>query len=104
MKNFDPDISELREYIADKWGKLLDKETLQTDGEVAIYWFASEYYNGQGSNLYEALCATRYEPGRMIDNICGENDMVCSIFNSLIDKYDPDNGEYVINEETGEKF
>lgn len=33
------------------------------DHEEAIYWFASDWHNGQWSNLYSALCTSPYKPG-----------------------------------------
>jgi hypothetical protein len=32
--------------------------------EQAIYWFANDWHAGQASNLYGALCASPYSPGR----------------------------------------
>ena len=32
-------------------------------GEEAIYWFATDYHSGRGSNLYNVLCMSPYEPG-----------------------------------------
>lgn len=104
MKNFDPDISELREFIANKFSNLLERETLQTDGEIAIYWFASEYHSGQSSNLYKALCTIDYNPGRMINNVLDENEIVCMIFNFLVEKYDPDGDNFIVNAETEEIY
>lgn len=31
--------------------------------EEAIYWFASEWHGGQGSNLYAVLSTSPYRPG-----------------------------------------
>lgn len=30
--------------------------------EEAIYWFANDYHEGQGSNLYSALCCSEFRP------------------------------------------
>jgi len=35
------------------------------DAECAIYWFANDHHNGQGSNLYAALSTSEYRPGVM---------------------------------------
>lgn len=31
--------------------------------EEAIFWFANDYYSGQASNLYAAVCASAFKPG-----------------------------------------
>ena len=36
---------------------------------IAIYWFASQRYCGEHSNLYQAMCRTGYEP-----SICHDED------------------------------
>lgn len=33
------------------------------DVEEALYWFAHDFYDGQGSSLYEVLCTSEYRPG-----------------------------------------
>lgn len=33
------------------------------DVEEAIYWFSNDFYDGQGSSLYEVLCSSKYKPG-----------------------------------------
>jgi len=33
------------------------------EAEAAIYWFAHDWHGGQGSNLYSAMCTSRYRPG-----------------------------------------
>jgi len=38
-------------------------EASEFDREGAIYWFANDWHTGQGSNLYAALCASKFSPG-----------------------------------------
>lgn len=103
MKN-DPTIEELRNFIKVKYATLLDEESIKNDGDVAIYWFASEYHSGQPSNLYIALCEVQYNPGRMINNIGDEDDTVCMIFNALLTEFADEDAEFVYNAETGEFY
>lgn len=57
MRHMDPTIEEMRTCL-DKFDEF--------DREAAIYWFADRYHNnGQSSNLYAALSASDYKPGRL---------------------------------------
>ena len=56
----DPTIDEMRTYL-DKFGACPFNEF---DREAAIFWFADRYHSGQSSNLYAALSASDYKPGR----------------------------------------
>lgn len=89
-KIIDPDITELREFISKRFERLLDKETLEYEGEIAIYWFANYYHSGLWSNLYTTMCAVQYNPGRMINNIEDENEIAIQIFNSIAANYFPE--------------
>lgn len=60
MKCQDPTRQEMIEYLGETMGVVPPAFEI----EEAIYWFANDCYNGQGSNLYEALCASPYKPGR----------------------------------------
>ena len=42
------------------------------DTEAAMYWFASDWHNGQSSNLYMALCKSPYHPS-MLENGCPDD-------------------------------
>jgi hypothetical protein len=57
----DPSRDEMIEHIRKVYGREAD----EFDIEEAIYWFASDYHGGQGSNLYSALSTSEYRPGRM---------------------------------------
>lgn len=43
--------------------RMMDRDHAGWDVAEAIYWTASQFYDGQGDPLYSALCATEYEPG-----------------------------------------
>jgi hypothetical protein len=58
--NADPTIDEMREALTD-----LVPYADEFTTEAAIYWFASDYHSGQGSDLYKALCASPYTPGAL---------------------------------------
>ena len=51
----DPTIEEMRACL-DKFDEF--------DREAAIFWFADRHHGGQSSNLYAALSACDYKPGR----------------------------------------
>ena len=55
MDHMDPTIEEMRKFL-DKFDEF--------DREAAIFWFADRYHSGQSSNLYAALSASDYTPGR----------------------------------------
>ena len=45
------------------------EEDFELASEEAIYWFASDWYGGQWSNLYSALSTSQYHPGMMADGV-----------------------------------
>jgi hypothetical protein len=42
-------------------------ELSSLDVEEAIYWFAADFHDGQGSNLYAALSVSPLRPGILSD-------------------------------------
>ena len=106
MKNFDTTIEELRALIRVKFAKLLDEESLNSSGEIAIHYFASEYYDGQWSNLYRAFCAVQYTPSRLNERgiLDEEDECIFMIYNALLDEFDPESESYIVNEESGEAY
>lgn len=54
----DPTREDLLEAI-----KVFDPYADDFDVEEAIYWFASDFHDGQGSNLYSILSTSDYRPG-----------------------------------------
>lgn len=66
----DPTLDEMREYLAGAGfydsavnGSLPKGFELDGDAEAAIYFYASDYHGGAGSNLYSALSSSPYCPG-----------------------------------------
>jgi hypothetical protein len=106
MKNFDPTIEELRALIRVKFAKLLDEETLNSSGEIAIHYFASDYYDGQWSNLYRAICEVNYSPSILNKRgiLDEEDECIWMIYNKLLDQYDPESENYIVDETTGEAY
>lgn len=51
------------------------------DAYCAIYWFASDYHNGQRSNLYSVLSTSPYRPG-MCER--GPDGWAFDLYNTLV--------------------
>jgi hypothetical protein len=86
--NADPTIDEMRETLTD-----LVPYADEFTTEAAIYWFASDYHSGQGSDLYKALCASPYTPGAL-EAECPEDaqeayECLEETFSPLGDAYEP---------------
>jgi hypothetical protein len=58
----DPTLADLKSALDDFSPPSLRWEGWEDDALIAAYWFAAYHYNGQGSNLYAALCAIPYDP------------------------------------------
>jgi hypothetical protein len=63
-------------------------EDIRFDIEEAIYWFAADYHGGQWSNLYEALCASEYNPG-----MCARGPSDAFFYDMLVAEYGDTNPE-----------
>lgn len=75
----DPTLDEMRDYLAGLYG--VDAET---EGEIAIYWFAIQWHGGQASNLYSAACCSRFRPGPITTlESEGEESMVKMMYDDL---------------------
>lgn len=68
--NSDPTRAQMRKYLIGIWPAITCGERFNRrsdeqifDLETAIYYFARDYYGGQWTNLYRALCASAYRPG-----------------------------------------
>jgi hypothetical protein len=86
--NTDPDRETMIEYINTL--PCLDREGLQDDIEIAIYAFTISHYSGQFSNLYKALCMSRFDPrGTEIDSIWLHDNapQAFEIYQELIEKF-----------------
>ena len=58
----DATLSEMKEALAGALSPSLRWEGWEQDCLIAAYYFAAHYYQGQGSNLYSAICEIRYNP------------------------------------------
>ena len=64
----DPTRDELVEFFRDCYPRITCGEPWDSDGasydiEEAVYYVASHYHDGQGSNLYSALSMSPFTPG-----------------------------------------
>jgi hypothetical protein len=57
----------------------------ELDTEMAIYWFASDWHSGQGSDLYAALSVSPYHPGAL-ERECPE-DEAKECYDVLVEAY-----------------
>lgn len=58
----DPTLEQMKQALTEATPPSLRDETWGDDCLIAIYYFAAHHYNGQGSNLYKAVCAIGYNP------------------------------------------
>ena len=72
------------DYIKGVYGREADPFNI----EEAIYWFASDYHGGQGSNLYSALSTSEYRPGRSSSGP-EEGSMAEMIYSDLVSAFSP---------------
>lgn len=67
--NTDPTRAQMRKYLIGIWPAItyerFNKRSIDQifDLEMAMYYFAREYYDGQWSNLYSVLSTSEYRPG-----------------------------------------
>lgn len=59
----DPTAEDMMAVLVQEWNGLCEVSDIETDGTIAIYWFANNYHGGQTSNLYSALSTSPYKPG-----------------------------------------
>lgn len=77
---------ELINYLKKEYGKLLDNETIENDGEVAIYYFATDYHEGQNSDLYNILCDSEYKPNSF-STLNSEGETVEMLYMDLVQTF-----------------
>lgn len=58
----DPTLSEMKAALAGALPPSLRYEGWEQDCLIAAYYFAAHHYQGQGSNLYAAICEIDYNP------------------------------------------
>lgn len=67
--NTDPTRAQMRKYLIGIWPAITCERFNRRDEcqiwdlEMAMYYFAREYYDGQRSNLYSVLSTSEYRPG-----------------------------------------
>lgn len=75
-------LHDLVTFVKSKFGDDVDDFEMH----CAIYWYASAFYDGQGSELYAVLCCSPYGPGRN-ESGPGE-DIASSIYDALVTEYE----------------
>jgi len=93
VNNTDPTKEEMVNFLKNKFKGLVDFNDSGTDFDIesAIYWFASNYYNGQWSNLYSVLSTSQFKPGpshRSIED--EESEIGNEMYNALANEYGGD--------------
>ena len=76
----------LMDAVREEYGE----EPEEMDIEAAIYYFASHYHDGQGSDLYAILSASDYIPGAMetYDGWADECYEGSCIYDFLVDRHE----------------
>lgn len=100
MKN-DPTQEEMSEFLLKKFDKAGIDEGIIDNIFISTYWFAHDFYNGQSSNLYSALCGSFYEPSVLTNNIQDEEDIIIfMMYNSLIEEFiGEDSDQFLLDEQ-----
>lgn len=78
----DPSREDMVAFLLGEFGD----DDSEFDREEAIYWFSSDWYSGQGSNLYAALSASPYRPG-ILANGCEPGGMSAIMYDALEREY-----------------
>ena len=96
--NFDPTKKEMMNFLKDIYG---GEDSWEDGAEVAIYWFANDYHDGQWSNLYSALSTSPFKPGR---NSSGpeEDSLEEYMYDDLVNEFD--NKKPIIKENKMSRF
>lgn len=94
----DPTRDEMLEALKgvyDSYAGEYSKDEMEFDVEAAVYWFASEFHGGQGSNLYSALSNSPYRPGAIeTRKTCLEGSYVCDeLYETLMQRFVLNRGE-----------
>jgi hypothetical protein len=83
----DPTHQEMFDFLAQQCA---GEEDIRFDIEEAIYWFASDYHGGQGSELYSVLSTSEFRPGM---NARRPYPFAKHLFNMLVAEYADNSGE-----------
>jgi len=96
----DPTQQEMFEFLSKKF------ENAGIDGIIdnifiSTYWFAYNFYDGQFSNLYSALCNSFYSPSILANNIEDEYDsIIFMMYNCLIEEFiGEDSDQFLLDEQ-----
>ena len=87
-------MSELHDLMVDhlkkQFGALVDwEEGADFDVEAAIYWFASDYHEGQWSQLYEVLSESEFSPGPTHRSVKNEGEQAEMFYDELVATFAP---------------
>jgi len=98
MKN-DPTQEEMSEFLLKQFEKA-GIEGIIDNIFISTYWFARNFYNGQFSNLYSALCGSFYKPGILTNNVENEEDIIIfMMYNSLVEEFlGEDSDQFLLDE------
>lgn len=78
MFNNDPTREQMRLYLQTEVPEV-DEHAI----EAAIYWYALDYYEGQSSNLYAALCSSPFIPSILHTSIEEEGETAAMLYAML---------------------
>lgn len=81
----DPTREEMLEYLQSQGVE-------SSDAEAAMYWFASDYHGGQGTDLYSVVSTSPYTPGPAT-TLASESEDVREIYDWLIMEYCPEDAD-----------
>ena len=70
----------------------IDPEEWKYDAEIAIYYFANDYHDGQNSELYSILSTSPYSPGPL-SGLEKESEEVQLMYAELVTKFAPSTSE-----------
>lgn len=85
----DPTKDEMFNFLRGMYG---NEEGFRDDAEVAMYWFANFFHNGQGSNLYSVLSTSRFHPGHSSKGP-QQDSMEQMMYDDLVLQFAPDSEE-----------
>ena len=77
----DPTYDEMKSFVIGTGAPINASDYI----EEGIYWFASRYHNGQGSNLYAAMCQCDFQPGPIA--VLSSESVASIVFEMLEEEY-----------------
>ena len=80
-------VSHLQKGFGGSWGEGAE-EGFMFSAEVAIYWFAYNYHEGQASDLYSVLSTSPYSPSCLCGGIQDEeDDLANDMYLDLVEEF-----------------